>query len=277
VIDDLLLEPFRAPYMQRALVEIGLLAVLGGVVGSWIVLRRLAFFTHAVGTAAFPGLVVAGPWGIPAPLAALVCGVGLAGGVQRLAGGRRVEQDAATGLLLVLALAAGVVLASDVYGSGSGVDRLLFGSLIGLSDADLWLTAAVAGLAVVLASALRRPWLASGFDPSSARALGVPAAAGDWILLALVALAVVTALDAVGALLVAAIFVIPAATVRLVAPGLTALQAGSVGLALAEGFAALLLARSLDVGPGPALAMIGGVVFALVAAAQALRRGRAAG
>jgi ABC-type Mn2+/Zn2+ transport system permease subunit len=266
---DLLLAPFEPPYMQRALVEVGLLAVLGGVLGTWIVLRRLAFYTHAVGTAAFPGLVVAGPWGVAPQLAALVCGLGLAGGVERLVRTRRVDQDAATGLMLVGALAVGVILASDVYGSGAGVDRLLFGSLIGLSDTDLWLAGAVATVAVGAAAALRRPWTAAGFDPGSARALGVRAALGDWVLLALVAVAAVAALDAVGALLVAAILVVPAATVRLVANSLTGLQAGAVALAAAEGVAALWLARRLDVGPGPAMAMTGGAVFALVALARA--------
>jgi manganese/iron transport system permease protein len=267
---DLLLEPFAAPYMQRALLEVLLLAVLGGVLGAWIVLRRLAFYTHAIGTASFPGLVVAGAWAVPAQLTALACGLGLAGGVERLARSRRVEPDAATGLVLVLALALGVVLASDVFESGSGVDRLLFGSLIGLSDLDLWLTAAVAGLAVGAAAAWRRPWTAAAFDPASARALGV-GARGDRVLLGLVALAVVASLDAVGALLVAAVFVIPAATVRLVARTVTGLQAGSVALAAAQGVAGLWLARRLDIGPGPAIAMVGGAVFALVATA----RGRA--
>src|SRR5947208_5837621 len=99
--------------MQRALVEVLLLAGLGGVLGTWIVLRRLAFFTHAIGTAAFPGLVVAGPWGIPAQLAGLGAALGFGGALERIARTRRLEPDAATGLLLVGALAAGVVLASD--------------------------------------------------------------------------------------------------------------------------------------------------------------------
>ena len=260
---DLLLAPFEAPFMQRALVEVLLLAVLGGLLGAWIVLRELAFYTHAIGTAAFPGLVVAGPWGLPPQLCALACGLGLAGGVERLTRRRRIDQDAAIGLLLVAALAVGTVLASDVYASGSGVDRLLFGTLIGLRARDVAFTAVLAALAVIATLALRRPWLASGFDPAGARALGVRAAAGDLVLLGLVALAVVASLDAVGALLVTAIFVIPAATARLFARSLTGLQLASVGLAAAEGVVGLWLARGLDVGPGPAIAMLGGAVFAL--------------
>ena len=166
-------DSFSAPYMQRALVEIGLLAVLAGVLGAWIVLRRLAFFTHSVGTATFPGLVVASAWGIAPQLAALGAALGFAGLRERLARGREAEEDAATGILLVAALALGALLASDVYRSGAGVDRLLFGTLIGLSDRDLALTAVAAVLALGADAALRRAWLARAFDPEGVRALGV--------------------------------------------------------------------------------------------------------
>jgi ABC-type Mn2+/Zn2+ transport system permease subunit len=258
------LSPFDTPFMQRALLEALMLSVAGGLLGSWIVLRRLAFFTHGVGTAAFPGLVVAGPWGVAPQITALGAALAYAGSVERLAR-RRVATDAATGLLLVGALALGVVLASDVYESGAGVDRLLFGSLIGLSDLDLWLTAGVLAAVLVLDAALRRAWLAGGFDPAGARSLGVPTVAADRLLLVAIAAATVVALDAVGALLVTAVFVMPAATVRLVAPGMRSLRAGAVGLGAAQAVAGLWLADALNVGPGPALAVLGGAVFAAVA------------
>ena len=263
-------DPFDTPYMQRALLETLMLSVLGGLLGSWIVLRRLAFFTHGVGTAAFPGLVVAGPWGIAPQLAALGAGLLYAGSVERLTRTRRLAQDAATGLLLVGALALGAVLASDVFESGAGVDRLLFGSVIALSDLDLWLTAAAVVAVALLDAALRRAWLAGGFDPAGARALGVPTVAADRLLLAAVAAAVVVALGAVGALLVTAVLVIPAATVALVAPSVRSLRAGAVALAAVEAVAGLWLADRLNVGPGPALAVLGGGVFALTATAVAL-------
>ena len=165
-------ESFSAPYMQRALVEILLLAVLAGTLGAWIVLRRLAFFTHSVGTAAFPGLVVAGPWGIAPQLAALGAALGFAGARERLA--RDGDEDAATGILLVGALA-------------------------------------------------------------------------------------------LGALLVSVVLVVPAATVRLLARDLRELQLGTGALAAVEGVVALWLADAVNVSPGPAMALVGGAVFAVVA------------
>ena len=257
-------DAFDAPFMQRALVESLLLAALAGVLGSWIVLRRLAFFTHGVGSAAFPGLVIAGPAGVAPQLTALVASLVYAGGVEGLRR-RRVATDAATGLVLVGALALGVVLASDVYETGAGVDRLLFGSLVGVSDRDLWLTAGVTAGVLVLEAVVRRSWLAQGFDPGTARALGVRPALADALLLGAVTAAAVVALDAVGALLVTAVLVIPAATVRLVAPSVGTLQAGTALLAAVEGVIGLWLAYELNVGPGPATAVLGGIVFAVVA------------
>jgi len=256
----------EAPYVQRAIAELALLAVLAGVLGSWIVLRRLAFYTHAVGTATFPGLVVAAPWGVAPQVTALAAALGFGAGIERLARGRRLDPGAATGLLLVAALALGSVLASDVYESGAGVDQLLFGTLIGLSERDVWLTAAAVAAALVAHGAMHRSWLAAGFDPGSARALGVRTTLADRVLLAAVAVAVVVSLDAVGALLVAVVLVVPAATVRLVAGDVRTLQLGTVALAAAEGMTALLIADSLDIGPGPVMAVLGGTVYAGVAA-----------
>ena len=252
-----------APYLQRSLVELVLLAGLAGVLGTWIVLRGLAFFTHAIGTAAFPGLVVAGPWGIPAQLAGLGAALGFGGALERLGRTRRVDTDAATGLLLVAALAVGVVLASDVYHSGAGVDRLLFGSLIALEPSDLWLTAAALAAALLADAALARAWLAGGFDPDAARASGVRTAAADRALLLAVAAAVAVCLSAVGALLVSVVLVVPAATVRRFEPRLRSQQVASAGLAAVEGVIAVFAADALNVGPGPAMAVIGATVFAL--------------
>jgi ABC-type Mn2+/Zn2+ transport system permease subunit len=262
--------PFDVPYMQRALVEALLLAVLGGVLGSWIVLRRLAFFTHGVGTAAFPGLVASGPIGIAPQLAALGSGLIYAGALERLTRTRRIATDAATGLLLVAALALGAVLASNVFRSGAGVDRLLFGSLISLSPSNVWLTAGVVAAVLVADALARRAWLAGAFDPAAASSLGVRTRRSELVLFVAVAGAVVVALDAVGTLLVSAVLVTPAATVRLIAPSLRTLRLGAIVLGAVEAVAGLLLADVLNVGPGPALAVLTGCVFAAVALGRRL-------
>ena len=261
-------------FLARALAEVLLLAVAGGLLGTWIVLRRLAFFAHASGSAALPGLVVAGPWGIPAQVAALGAGLLYAGGLERLVRRRGMAPDAATGLLLVTALALGTILASDLLPAGAGLDRLLFGTLLGIGDDDLVLSAGVAALAVVASAAAGRTWLAAGFEPRTARTLGVRAGAGDALLLAALAVAVVAALPAVGALLVGTLLVVPAATARLLTERVRSLQLAAVAIAAAEGAGGLLLAYELDLPPGPAIALLGGLVFACAATWRALRERR---
>ena len=127
------------PFLREALLELVLLAVTGGVLGAWIVLRRLAFFSHAAGSATFPGLVAADASGVTPMIAGIAVALGYAGAVQR--GGAARDHGEATALLLVAALATGVILASDVFESGAAVDRLLFGTLLGLDTADIVLSA----------------------------------------------------------------------------------------------------------------------------------------
>src|SRR3954452_8475746 len=137
------------PFMRTAVLELSLLAVAGGLLGAWVVLRRLAFFAHAVGSATFPGLVIADAAGIRPLLAALAVALGYAAAVYR-AGARAVGRfaDAVTGVVLAAALATGVVLASDVFHSGARVDNLLFGSLLAIAPGDVSAAAAAAALAL---------------------------------------------------------------------------------------------------------------------------------
>jgi manganese/iron transport system permease protein len=251
------------PFLRDALVELVLLGIAGGILGAWIVLRRLAFFSHAVGSATFPGLVAADASGVSPTLAGVAVALGYAGGVER-AGRAGREPSEATALLLVACLAGGVVLASDVFESGAAVDRLLFGTLLGLEGIDLALSAAAAALAAIATLTLGRAWTALTFDPESAATLGLPAGVADFLLLALVAVAAVAAIPAVGALLVTAIYVLPAAAARLVAGSVPALIGWALALALAEGVLGLYLAYWLDVPPGPPVALLGAGTYLVV-------------
>ena len=277
----LMFDPFQLPFMQRAALEIALLAPVAGLLGAQIVLRRLAFFTHGVGAAAFPGLVIAGPAGIPPALAALGVGGAFAALLERLGRRAGIAYDAATALLLVAALAIGIVLASDVFSSGSGVDQALFGSLLGIGAGELRFTGAALVLALIATMLCRPAWIATGFDPASSRSLGLAVTAADWALVSAIAVAVIASVDAVGSLLVSAIFVVPAATARLFARSIPELEAGAAVLALTEGIAGLLIAYELDVPPGAAIAVLGGGIFAIALTARSLagrlpRRERAA-
>src|SRR2546430_1167468 len=154
-----MLAPFHYAFVQRGVVEALLLSIPAGILGTWIVLRGLAFFSHAVGTAAFPGLVVAAGLGWPAPAGAALAATVYTVGVEGLASRRESDRETLTGLTLVGALALGVVLASDVFHSGANVETLLFGSLllVGAHDVRLAAIAPGVGLALAVLARLARP------------------------------------------------------------------------------------------------------------------------
>src|SRR3954451_23318004 len=205
---------FDLPLVLRGVLEIALLAVGSGILGTWAVLRGLSFYAHAVGTAAFPGLVLAAGVGFSPALGALGVAGGFAGSREALRRRRAGGADSLTAVVLVGALAVGVLLASDVFHSAGSVDALLFGSLLLIDDGDV-LLALVALVAVALAAGVAgRAWLAAGFDGGATRALGLRSRVPDLLLYGALALASVAALQAVGALLTTSLLLVPAATTR---------------------------------------------------------------
>jgi zinc/manganese transport system substrate-binding protein len=264
-----MLAPFHYAFVQRGVLEVLLLSVGAGLLGTWIVMRGLAFYSHAVATAAFPGLVLADGLGFSGPLGAFAAAALFALGVERLAAARRSSYDSLTALVLVGALALGVILASDVFHSGANVETLLFGSLLLIDRGDIIFAAAASAAVLTGSLLLGRRWLATGFDPETAPALGLRSPLPDAVLLGLTALSVVSALAAIGALLATALFVVPAATVRLLTRRLRVWQLGSILLAAGEGVAGLWLSVKTNAPPGAAIAVLGGCVFTLVAGVRA--------
>lgn len=269
-----MLDAFDPPYMQRAALCLLLLAAPLGLLGTWVVLRGLAFFTHAVGVATFPGVVLG--LGIPAigPFAgALAAGLAFAGGVSFLERDVRVR-GAVTALVLSAALALGALLLSAVFTVSAPVEGMLFGSLLAITDADVTRCALVCALAAGVA-----PWglprlVAGTFDREWARAAGGAPGRAEAVLLTLVAVTVVVALPAVGSLLVSGLMVVPAATARLLTERLGPMLAWAVLICALEGLAGLAIARAFDTPPGAAIAVLSGAGFALVAVSRALAGAR---
>ena len=271
-----MLEPFQLPFVQRGLIEVLILAIPAGLLGTWIVLRGLAFFSHAVGTAAFPGLVLADGLGFAAPLGAFGAAVVFSLGASLLSRRDEEGRDSAVAIVLVGCLAAGVILASDVFGSGANIETLLFGSLLLVDGGDIALAAVAAGAALVATLLLGHRWLAAGFDPGSSAGVRAGDRGLDLALLGLIALATTAALSVVGALLVTALFVVPALTARLFTERMRSWQLASVLLVAAEGTIGLWLSVKTDAPPGGTIAVVAGAVFVLAAAARALVRAQRA-
>ena len=265
-----MLEGLDAPYLTRALAAGALVAVPLGLLGCFVLLRDLAFFAHAVGVATFPGLVIGAALPGVGPFAsALAAALAFSGFVSLGERDRALSGGAVTGVALAGALALGSVLLVSLEVGALPVERLLFGSVLAVSDADVARSAATAALTVAVIGLTLPRLAATTFDREWAAPAGGRGRAGDAALVALVAIAVVCALPAVGSLLAAALLVVPAATVRVLTERLAPMLACAVALSVLEMAGGIVLARVLDLPPGAVVATLAGVVFGMAAALRA--------
>lgn len=212
---SMLLEPFRQPYLRRALVQVVLLGALGGLVGVHVVLRRLALLTEAVQHAAFPGIALAFVLGtslLAGAAAAAALAVVL---VLVVAARRSIDEDAALAVIIATFTAVGVLVVSRRRGFQADLTARLFGRLAFVTDRQVVQTAVILVVCGVVLLALQKELLMLAFDRAGAEALGYPVGRLDAALYAVVALAAVGAVQVVGTVLVVAFLVTPAATARL--------------------------------------------------------------
>ncbi len=248
-----LADPWSQGIMQRALLEVLVLALVGGTLGCWIVLGGLSYGAESLAHGMFPGLVLAALTGIPLALGGLAGIVLAALAIALAARVPELGRDDAIAIAVTALLGLGVLLALSPA-SPAGIQQLLFGDVLGTSTGDLALGAALA--AAVLAVLWLAHWrlLATGFDRSGARALGARPGVADATLLVLLALAVLVAVQALGNLLVVAVLVAPAAAARLHAQRLRAMMLLAVALAALAGAGGLYLSYYARVAGGAAIA-----------------------
>ncbi|MET4053548.1 zinc/manganese transport system permease protein [Frigoribacterium sp. PvP054] len=232
------LEPFSFDFVQRALVGGGLVAVLCGVVGTWVVVRGMAFLGEALAHGLLPGVAIATVLGAPVLVGGAVSAVVMSLGVAALQRRGRLSYDTSIGLLFVAMLALGVVVVSHSGSFATDATSILFGDVLAISATDLALLAAATVVGVVVAAVFHRPLVALALDPRLAAVLGLGPRSAQAVLVGLVTLAVVASYQAVGSLLVVGLLLAPAVaagpwTTRL--PARMALASGVGVLAVAVG------------------------------------------
>jgi zinc/manganese transport system permease protein len=208
---------FQFHFMQNALVVGTLVAILGGAVGYFVVLRGQSFAAHMLSQVGFPG-AAAGILLHTSPVAGLIVfcvasalGIGLLG--RELDTGRRFEA-ATVGTILAFSLGLGLLFFRLFAGSAQGIYTFLFGAILGISDGDLLLTVVTTVLGLAVLAVLGRPLIFASVDPDVAEARGVPLRAISIAFLVLVALAVAVTVQIVGTLLIFALLVAPGAAAQ---------------------------------------------------------------
>jgi ABC-type Mn2+/Zn2+ transport system permease subunit len=259
---------FAVPFMGRALLELTLLALVCGPVGFFVFARRLSFTADALTHTVFPGVVIGflagGATGLLAGalLAALLTAVVLTLLTRR--GG--VTDDAGTAVLLTAMFAIGVALVSRKPSYTADLTAFLFGRLLTVSPAQLAETAVLVGLILAGLAVLGRALLFRVFDPAGAAAAGYRPFWLDLGLNVLVALVVVSAVRAVGTILVVALLVVPPAAARLLAARPVPIALLSTALILLAGPLGLWLSWTASVDHGVPLGAAPTVVLLLVSA-----------
>jgi ABC-type Mn2+/Zn2+ transport system permease subunit len=276
---NLLLEPLGSPLIVNALIASALVGIVCAVVGTYVVLRGIAFIGDAIAHAGFPGVVVAYILGIPFYIGAAVAAVSTAlaiGWVSKRAG---LRQDTAIGVLFAGTFAFGVFLFSGIDGYVSDLFGFLLGNVLAIGSEDL-VALVVLGTGVVLTIALLwKELLYATFDPLGAAASGIKVDRLEYLFLALVALTIVVSLQAVGIILVVAMLITPAATAQLLTVRFTRLMVMAAVVGVTSAIIGLYASYWLDVASGATIVLVQTGMFGLALAfgprgLLARRRGR---
>jgi ABC-type Mn2+/Zn2+ transport system permease subunit len=265
---DWLTEPWAESIMQRALAEVALIGVVGGALGCWLVFYGLSYSAESLAHAVFPGLVGAALLGVPllvggaAGLLAAAVAIALAARVPEIG------RDTAVGVVVTAFFGLGVLLALSPQ-SPPAVGELLFGDVLGVTDGDLVAAGALAAVVLGALRVLHGRLLAVGFDRGAAGGLGVSPVLVDVALLALLALAILVAVQGLGNLLVVAVLIGPAATARLLVRRMGPMMAASVVIAVAAGIAGLYVSYYAGTAAGASIAAVLVASFVVARAAYA--------
>jgi ABC-type Mn2+/Zn2+ transport system permease subunit len=263
--------PWHDGTVVRAFAEVGLIGVVGGVLGCWIVLYGLSYGAESLAHALFPGLVAAALLGLP-----LIAGgaAGLAVAAVAIAAAGRTPQvggDTAIAVVVTTLFGLGALLALSPA-SPPGIQGLLFGDVLGLSGSDLLLGVGLGAVVLAALWILHGRLLAVGFDRSSARSLGAAPALVDTALLLLIAAAILVAVQGLGNLLVVAVLIAPAATARLLARRMAPMMALAAALAMLAGVAGLYLSYYARTAGGASIAGMMVTFYLVALGATSLRR-----
>jgi len=208
-------DAFASELTQRALLAGLLAAITTAVVGTWVVIRGMSFFGDAVAHGVLPGIALAFVWGVDVTVGALASAAVMIAGIELVHRRARLAEDTGIGLLFVGMLALGVIIISREDTYAGDLTSFLFGDILGVRNADLWLQTVITAATLLAAGLLYRPFLALSFNPDKARSLGQRPGLAHAALLVLLALAVVGSFRVVGTLLVFGLLVAPPATATL--------------------------------------------------------------
>ncbi|NEP84575.1 MAG: metal ABC transporter permease, partial [Okeania sp. SIO3B3] len=239
---------------------------VSALVGTYVVLRGMALFGHALAHAVLPGVAVAyliggsNPLGLA--LGGLIAGIVTALGITAVSQ-QGVKEDSATGIIFISMFALGIALISTVRSCTTDLTHFLFGNVLGVGNSDLWLISGFGAVVVIVIALFYKEFQVMSFDPLLAKTLRLPTTLLNGLLLLLIAVTIVLALQVVGIALMSAMLVTPAATALLLTRRLPWVMSLSVLLGVLSGVIGLYLSFYINVASGPAIVLTSTALFLL--------------
>ena len=263
-----LIEPLQYGFMQRGVLAALMVGVVCAVLGTYVVLRGMAFFGDALAHAILPGVAVGyligggaqGPliWG------ALIAGIGTALGIGAISRSGRIKEDTAIGVIFAGMFALGVALISSARNFSVDLTHFLFGNVLGITTGDLVVTAVLGVLVLGLVIAFYKEFLVISFDLVLATILRLPAQFFRYLLLLMIAVTIVIALQTVGVALTVAMLVTPAAAASMLARRLPSMMFVAAAIGAFSGVAGLYLSYYANIASGPAIVLVCTALFLVV-------------
>jgi manganese/iron transport system permease protein/iron/zinc/copper transport system permease protein len=274
----LLLEPFTYAFFGRAMLAGVLVGALCGALSVPVVLKRMSYVGHGLAHSVIGGVAIGVALGADLYVGAVVATIVSAVLIDRVAARRGLHHDAAIGIVTTAAFALGIAVLAIVP-TRLNIEAILFGNILGVDARDLVVTASVAVAATAVLFLSYKRLVLTVFDPTVAAVHGVPVRRIELGLNLVTAAAVVASVRVLGALLIAAAVVLPAAGARLITRSFAALIGVAVALGTSASVIGLYLSFHLDVPSGPAIVLTGtlGFLIAYVGSGTATRRARLVG
>jgi ABC-type Mn2+/Zn2+ transport system permease subunit len=260
---DFLWLPISYGFMQRGLAAAVIVGALCALVGCYVVLRSMAFMGDAMAHAILPGIAIAYLLGGNLLLGALVAAIAVALGIGFFSKGGAIKEDTAIGILFSAALSLGVALISSIHTYAVDLSHILFGNVLGVSPANLWLIGSLAAAALLTVVIFYRPFLVVTFDPVLAKTLRMPIGLLRNLMLVLLSVTIVISLQTVGIGLVAAMLVTPAAAAYMLTRRLPVMMAFSMLFGVLSGITGLYLSYYLNIASGPSIVLVATLIFLL--------------
>jgi ABC-type Mn2+/Zn2+ transport system permease subunit len=262
---DIFINPFSTnTFMLNALLAGILVSIACGIIGTFIVLRGLAFIGDALAHGVLPGIALAILLGFPGILGAAIGALVMIGGISLVTRRTRLSSDTAIGLLFVGMLALGVVIVSRSSSFSGDLVRVLFGEILGISQSALLIQLAATMVILITVIVCARPFIMLCFSPEQAQVAGFSASLYHNIMLALVALTVITSFQTVGTLLVFGMLLAPAGAGALIARRVQTMMIWASAFGSLSVYFGLLISYHFNLAAGASIVLVATLMFFMV-------------